>query len=170
MRHLSPQMPPSVHALPRRLLPLLALLTFCQPLAAQEVHKCQHKGQTSYSSQACDKGNDSILPSVPAVDEAERSAALQRAAADKQTLAQLETQKAREAEAETRAARHNAIQQQKLQAKQQHCQLSRQRLQWAEQDAAKASLKQQAKADKRLKRAKEKVTLACAQVAQPSLQ
>lgn len=137
-----------------RSLLLLLLLSFSVPALA--VYKCEFAGKLAYSDLPCKDGRMKELPIVTAPSD--QGDAQQRLQQDKEKLAELEAQRHRQQVIDERR------QQREWKARQAHdkkCAELAQRLKWANEDFARASLKSRDKAQLKAQRAHEKYQLAC---------
>lgn len=137
-----------------RSLLLLLLLTMSAPSWA--VYKCEFAGKFAYSDLPCKDGHMKELPIAPAPPDQED--AQQRVTQDKEKLADLEAQRHRQQAIDERK------QQKELKARtirDKKCSELAQRLKWANEDFASASLKSREKAQLKAQRAREKFQLSC---------
>lgn len=128
-------------------------------IAVAETYKCMEDGVTSFTQQPC-KSGVSIplkLQSDEVTAEA-RQQALNLSAKEKAELRQLQEARQREESQMEKQMRALAAKNEK---KKQQCASLQLKEQWAREDLANASGKNEAKAKSRLKRAKEKTQLSC---------
>lgn len=120
------------------------------------IYKCEFAGKLAYSDLPCKVGLMKELPIASAPTDQEN--AQQRLAQDKEKLADFEAQRHRQQAIDERK------QQKELKARtvrDKKCAELSQRLKWANEDFASASLKSRDKAQLKAQRAREKFQLSC---------
>lgn len=141
------------------------LLTFTLLLAslpAYAIYKCESGGKTSYSDLPCadtagnSKSGRIIIPPAPTDTRAAQEKLMQ----DKRRLQTLETQRNKEAAAAEKERQKIAKEQE---GKKKRCAALEQRTRWAQEDAARATVKRMAREQRKAQRAAEKQQLECGQ-------
>jgi hypothetical protein len=140
-----------------RLFPLLAACALSSALA-QPVYKCTRNGTTTYADHPCAHGKSAALP-PPAGVRPEGAETV--ATRDARTLLELEKLHiAREKEQE-RSARAEARAERAAAARRKQCERVRLRHQWAQEDAARLTGRAGVAAQRREKRARQALAVAC---------
>lgn len=144
------------------LTPLLScLLLSLAATPAMAINKCEANGKITYSEAPCPQGKATIIQTPAAPSAAEVNAAKRTAASEALALRKIEQENAKQAKLAQRAEQANARQAAKNAQRAKVCAQLELKKRWAEQDAAKAPQKNQAKLNDKAKRLGEKWALEC---------
>lgn len=139
---------------------LLSFILLFVSAPALAIYKCESGGKTSYSDLPCpdttsnSKSGRIIIPPAPTDTRAAQEKLMQ----DKRRLQALETQRSKEAAAAEKE-RQKIVKEQERKRK--RCATLEQRTRWAQEDAARASLKRMAREQRKAQRTAEKQQLEC---------
>ena len=137
-------------------LPLLAAgVLLLQASPALAVYRCDIEGRTVYRDMPCPDGTETriTIETAPAADDAR-----QRAALEKEQLARLEKEAAKQAEAQRKARRREEREQEALRRR---CEKLEMRAKWAADDA-RNNARYTAQAQRKAERAMEQYESECA--------
>lgn len=138
----------------RFLLPCLFFLVLSPAMAA---YKCETGKSISYSDTPCPGGKQLTTDST-AINPTDVAQAKQRAEREKQELTTLEHARHQREASEEKEQKKTA---KKIADKKKKCAALAQKRQWSEEDAARASVKSEAKAKRKARRAAEKYEMEC---------
>jgi hypothetical protein len=139
---------------------LLFALVVLTPPPALAIHRCTANGAVTYSDMPCGAGTAAAsLPPAASVDATQAQQAQRKLARQQDELRRMVVERERR-EAAEQSARARAEAGRQAHAK--RCKLMEMKLDWSEEDAARAGVKQQAQARKAARRKKEEYDLQCA--------
>jgi hypothetical protein len=144
------------------LLPILCLLAgshaAAQTAASGTVYRCSADGKTGYADRPCERGPSVALPPPAAGVDASLGSVRTD---DSRTLLELEKMRIERERRNERADRDDLRAARAAQARGKRCRRLGLRAQWAQEDAARAQPRHAARAEQRLRRARDTLAAEC---------